>query len=183
MSTTDHTAPKRTESGSTPSESGPRLRKSDQRWGLSWWQAITAGTVAAVVANLVILFIGRAAGASFVVVDGTTLHEVAVTGVILATVPPLVVGTVLATLLAHWWPWVLRLAQIIGGGFALLTVAGPVMADTDGGTQLALALMHVVLAVAVVVSLEAIRRRIRATSAGRSDDLKIGSGEVAAGTE
>ena len=37
------------------------------------------------------------------------------------------------------------------------------MADTDGGTRLALALMHVVLGVAVVLSLEALRRRVKAS--------------------
>ncbi|MGQ0773393.1 MAG: DUF6069 family protein [Pseudonocardiales bacterium] len=158
MSTTDHTATNQTESGSAR----VRTMGSKQRQCLNWWQAITAGAVAATVANLVILLIGRAAGASFLVVDGANVHEVATVGVIIATVPPLVVGTVLAALLAQWWPVVIRLAQVIGGGLALLTVAGPVMADTDGGTQLALALMHVVLAVAVVFSLEAIRRRMKA---------------------
>lgn len=162
MSTTRHTATNQAESGSAPSGTGLRTREGKQRQGLSWWQASAAGAVAATVANLVILLIGRAAGASFVVVDGANLHEVATTGVIIATVPPLVVGTVLAALLAHWWPPIIRVAQVIGGALALLTVAGPLMADTDGGTRLALALMHVVLAVAVVLSLEAVRRRIKA---------------------
>ena len=102
-------------------------------------------------------------GASFVVVDGGDLHEVAAYGVIVTTVLPLVVGTVLAALLARWWPGVIRLAQVIGGTLALLTVAGPVMADTDGGTRLALALMHVVLGVAVVLSLGALRPRVKAS--------------------
>ena len=78
-----------------------------------------------------------------------------------ATVPPLVVGTGLATLLDRWLSWVIRLAQVIGGGLALLTVAGPLTTDADGATRVALALMHVVLAVAVVVTLEAIRRRTK----------------------
>ncbi len=130
--------------------------------GLNWWQAIAAGAVAAAVTNLVIFFIGRAAGASFAFLDRGTLHEITAWAVIIATVPPLVVGTGLATLLARWWSWMIRLAQVIGGGLALLTVAGPLMTDTDGATRVALALMHVVLAVAVVVTLEAIRRRSRA---------------------
>lgn len=156
MSTTDHTATNQTESGST------QLRNTEDkgRQGLNWWQASTVGAMAATVANLMILFIGQAAGASFVLPDGANVHEVGTAGVIIATAPPLVLGIVLAALLAHWWPWVIRVAQVIGGGFALLTVAGPVLADTDGGTQLALALMHVVVAVAVVLSLEAVRRRV-----------------------
>ncbi|MDQ4011422.1 MAG: DUF6069 family protein [Actinomycetota bacterium] len=128
---------------------------------LSWWQAITAGAVAAAVVNLVLFFIGGAAGASFAFVDRGTLHEIGAWEVISATVPPLVVGTGLATLLDRWLSWVIRLAQVIGGGLALLTVAGPLTTDADGATRVALALMHVVLAVAVVVTLEAIRRRTK----------------------
>lgn len=159
MSTTDHTATGRTESGSA----GPRTAEGSRRPGLNWWQASAAGAVAATLANLVILLIGRTAGASFAVADGATIHQVTAVGVIIATVPPLVVGTVLAALLARWWPWVIRLAQVIGGGLALLTVAGPLTIDTDRATQLALALMHLVVAVVVVVALEAVRvgRRYR----------------------
>lgn len=136
----------------------------DERWrGLNWWQAIAAGAVAAAVVNVVIFFLGRAGGASFAFLDRGALHEVTAWGVITATVPPLVVGTGLAVLLARWWSWVIRLAQIIGGGLALLTAAGPLMTDADGATRLALALMHVVLAVAVVLTLEAVRRRTRAS--------------------
>lgn len=139
----------------------------DQRFramaGLNWWQAIAAGAVAAAAVNLVIFFIGGAAGASFSFLDRGTLHEITAWGVITATVPPLVVGTGLATLLARWWSWVIRLAQVIGGGIALLTAAGPLMTDADGATRLTLALMHVVLAVAVVITLEAIRRHTKAS--------------------
>ncbi|HVE96268.1 MAG TPA: DUF6069 family protein [Pseudonocardiaceae bacterium] len=130
---------------------------------LSRWQTVTAGAVAAAVVNLVIFFIGGAAGASFAFFDRGTLHEIGAWEVISATAPPLVVGTGLATLLARWWSWVIRLAQVIGGSLALLTAAGPLTTDADGATRIALALMHVVLAVAVVVTLEAIRRRTRAS--------------------
>ena len=56
-------------------------------------------------------------------------------------------------------------AQVIGGGLALLTVVGPMMANADSGTRLALAMMHVVLGVAVVLSLEAILRWAKARRA------------------
>ncbi len=131
--------------------------------GLSWWQAIAAGAVTAAVVNLVIFFIGGAAGASFAFLDRGNLHQIGVWGVLIATAPPLVIGTGLATLLARWWSWVIPLAQVIGGGLALLTVAGPLMTDADASTRFALALMHVVLAVAVVITLEAIRRHTKAS--------------------
>ena len=163
MSSTDHITTNQTGSISDPPDNRLRTREGKQRQGLSWWQASAAGAVAAAVGNLVIFLIGLAAGASFVVMDRGELHQVTAGEVIVATVPPLVVGTVLAALLARWWPGVLRLAQVIGGTLALLTAAGPIMADTDGGTRLALALMHVVLGVAVVLSLEALRRRVKAS--------------------
>ena len=56
-------------------------------------------------------------------------------------------------------------AQVIGGGLALLTVVGPMMANADSGTRLALAMMHVALGVAVVLSLEAILRWAKARRA------------------
>ncbi|MGH3871192.1 MAG: DUF6069 family protein [Pseudonocardiaceae bacterium] len=122
---------------------------------LSWWQAIAAGAVAAAILNLVIFFIGAATGASFVVHQGSTT---ALT-VIIFTVLPLVVGTGLATLLARRWCWMIRLAQVIGAGLALLTMVDPALADTDNATRVALSLMHVVVAVAVIAILEAIRQR------------------------
>ena len=52
-----------------------------------------------------------------------------------------------------------RVGQAVGGLLALLSVAGPMMAVTDSGTRIALALMHVVVGVAAVAALEVIRRR------------------------
>ncbi|MDQ4104901.1 MAG: DUF6069 family protein [Actinomycetota bacterium] len=159
MSTTDRTEMSQTGSADARSDDHRRTGKV-RREGLNWWQAIGAGAVVAAVANLAILLIGWVAGASFVVMDAGKPHEVTAWGVVVTTIPPLVLGTGLAALLARWWPGVLRWAQVIGGGLALLTVAGPMMSDTDGATRLALALMHVVVGAAVVVSLELMRRRI-----------------------
>lgn len=114
---------------------------------------------AAALVNLAILFAGQMAGASFRYTDAGELHEVTAGGVLGSTAIPLVAGFAAAVLLARFWIGFLRLAQVIGGGLALLTVAGPFLTDTDGGTRVALALMHVVVAAAVVWSLEAVRRR------------------------
>ncbi|HEX2262797.1 MAG TPA: hypothetical protein VHH52_03420, partial [Pseudonocardiaceae bacterium] len=43
---------------------------------LIWWQVIAAGAVVAAVGNLVIFFIGGAAGASFAFLDRGALHEI-----------------------------------------------------------------------------------------------------------
>lgn len=156
MSTTDRAGMSQTDARSDERIPTPKAG----RGGLSWWQAIAAGAVTTAVVNLAILLIGWAAGASFVVLDAGSPHDVTAWGVIAASIFPLVLGTGLAALLARWWPGVLRLAQVIGGTLALLTVMGPVMSDTDGATRLALAIMHVVLGAAVVASLESMRRRI-----------------------
>ncbi len=151
MSTSDHTTTQVGSAGPTP-RSGRRVPPQ----GLNWWQAIAAAAVVATIVNLLILLIGRAAGASFELVDGAGLHAVTAVGVITSSAVPLVIGTLLATLLGLWRPGFIRAAQVVGGGLALLSVAGPMMADTDTGTQLALAAMHVIVGVAVVLSLEPI---------------------------
>ena len=161
MSTTDHTANEQARSDGALPQSGLRA----PRPGLSWWQAIATAAVAVTVVNRLILLIGRAAGASFEYVDGGAVHQVTVGGVITSSTVPLVIGTLLATLLGLWWPVFIRVAQVVGGGLALLTVAGPLMADTDTGTQLALAAMHVLVGVAVVLGLEPIWRWTKARRA------------------
>jgi hypothetical protein len=141
-------------------DAGPlRSAEAVRRPGLNWWQAGGIAVLGAALVNLAILFIGQLAGASFRYTDAGELHAVTAGGVLGSTVIPLVIGFAAAVLLAHFWTGFLRLAQVIGGGFALLTVAGPFLTETDGGTQVALALMHVVVAVAVVWSLETVRRR------------------------
>lgn len=128
MSITDHIPTNQTGSVGDSPDHRLRTREGHQRQGLSWWQASAAGAVAATVGNIVIFLVGLAAGTSFVVLDRGDLHEITAGAVIFATALPLVVGTVLAALLARWWPGVIRLAQVIGGTLALLTAAGPVMA-------------------------------------------------------
>ncbi|MEU9143958.1 DUF6069 family protein [Streptomyces sp. NPDC048349] len=128
------------------------------RLGLTWWKALVIGAVGAVVVNLLILAIAKLGDASLVVVDGGEEHPIAVGGVIGASVVPLVVGTGAALLLSLWRLAFLRIAQYVGGGLALLSVAGPLSSDADGGTVAALALMHITLGVMVVATLELNRR-------------------------
>ncbi|MEV4194129.1 DUF6069 family protein [Streptomyces toxytricini] len=130
-----------------------------RRSHLAWWKLLAAGAVGAAVVNLVVFALARAAGASLVVMDRGQEHPVTIGGVIGSSVVPLVAGVGAALLLALWKPVFLRIAQWVGGGLALLSVAGPLMSDTDGGSVAALALMHVTLGVAVVAVLELRRRR------------------------
>ncbi|MEU9085954.1 DUF6069 family protein [Streptomyces sp. NPDC048357] len=132
----------------------PAVRRS----GLTWWKALATGAVGAVVVNLIILAVAKLADASLVVVDGGEEHAITVGGVIGASVVPLLAGTGAALLLALWKPVFLRIAQFVGGGLALLSVAGPMSSGADGGTVAALSLMHITLGVAVVTALELHRR-------------------------
>ncbi|UQX04624.1 DUF6069 family protein [Streptomyces sp. RerS4] len=127
--------------------------------GLTWWKALATGAVGAVVVNLIVLAAAKLAGASLLVVDGGEEHPIGVGGVIGASVVPLVIGTGAALLLALWKPVFLRIGQYVGGGLALLSVAGPLSSDSDGGTVAALSLMHITLGVAVVLTLQLSRRR------------------------
>lgn len=134
-----------------------------RRHGLGWWQAILAAAGAATVVDLALLGAGHAAGATFVLDDRGAPHVVALADVVSASVWPIAVGMGLAVLLARGlWAWrtpVLRVALVVGGALALASAAGPMLGVTDPGTRLALALMHVVVGAAVVLGLEAVRRR------------------------
>ncbi|WP_327418681.1 DUF6069 family protein [Streptomyces sp. NBC_01233] len=147
-------------SSSAVPDSGPAVpaAPSVHRSGPSWWKVLVAGAVGAAVVNLIVLAVARLAGASLIVVDGGEEHPITVGGVIGGSVVPLVVGTGAALLMALWKPVFLRIAQYVGGGLALLSVAGPLSSDADGGTVVALSLMHITLGVAVVTTLKLHRR-------------------------
>ncbi|MGX1885724.1 DUF6069 family protein [Streptomyces sp. NPDC055287] len=128
------------------------------RSGLTWWKALVTGAVCAVVVNLIVLAVAKLADASLIIVNSGEEHPIAAVGVIGASAVPLVVGTGAALLLSLWKPVFLRIAQYVGGGLALLSVAGPLSSGADGGTVAALALMHITLGVTVVTTLELHRR-------------------------
>lgn len=142
--------------GSGPAvPAAPSVRPS----GFTWWKVLVTGAVGAAVVNLIVLAVAKLAGASLVVVDGGQEHPITVGGVIGASVVPLVVGTGAALLLALWKPVFLRIAQYVGGGLALLSVAGGLLSSgSDGGTVAALSLMHLTLGAAVVITLTLHRR-------------------------
>jgi hypothetical protein len=131
----------------SPGPAGPDASEVP-RSGLTWWKALVAGAVCAVVVNLIVLAVAELAGASLVIVDGGEEHPITVGGVIGAS----------ALLLSLWKPVFLRIAQYMGGGLALLSVAGPLSSGADGGTVAALTLMHITVGVAVVTALELHRR-------------------------
>uniref|UniRef100_UPI002F9092C5 DUF6069 family protein n=1 Tax=Streptomyces virginiae TaxID=1961 RepID=UPI002F9092C5 len=128
------------------------------RSGFGWWKVLVTGAVGAAVVNLVVFAVAKLAGASLIVMDAGEEHPITVGGIIGSSVVPLLVGTGAALLLALWKPAFLRIAQYVGSGLALLSVAGPLSADADGGTVAALSLMHITLGVAVFTTLQLHRR-------------------------
>lgn len=148
-------------SGNTLRNTGSSAADSVQptrRPTFGWWMVLVTGAVGAAVVNLVVFAVAKLSGALLVVVDAGEEHAITVGGVIGASVVPLVVGTGTALLLSLWKPVFLRVAQYAGSGLALLSVAGPLSSDADGGTIAALALMHITLGVAVFTTLHLHRR-------------------------
>ena len=126
---------------------------------LGWWQASGLALVAAIAVNLVILAIGTAADASFVVVDNGDPADVTALVVVAATAIPLVAGFLVAALLARWRPRWVRPLALVAAAFAVVSIAGPFVADTDTGTAASLAVMHLVIGAAYLGGTEAARAR------------------------
>jgi hypothetical protein len=124
---------------------------------LGWWQAGGLALLVATAANLVILAIGTAADASFVVVDGGEPADVGAGVVVGATAIPLVLGFLVAALVGRWRPGLVRPLAMVAAVFAVVSMAGPFAADTDTGTAAALAVMHLVVGAAFLGSTEAAR--------------------------
>ncbi|QYC38079.1 hypothetical protein Nocox_02230 [Nonomuraea coxensis DSM 45129] len=130
--------------------------------------AIPAVTVAATVAvtvaaalilNLAIYGLGRAAGGDFLFTAAGRPAEVDALTVAGFTVLPLLVGMTMVAALARVWRWVVPAALVIAPALALGTV--PLMtlpADLDTTSKLALALCHVALVPVTVTGLLRLRR-------------------------
>ncbi|MDJ0393677.1 DUF6069 family protein [Rhodococcus sp. G-MC3] len=127
---------------------------------LSRPRAVLFSTLFALVVNLVIWLLGLAAGGDFELTDAGTTMAVAPGGVVMLTVLPMVVGMGVAAAMSLRWLAVIRIAQFVGVVAPLATITMTVAADFDAASTVALALMHVVIAVVVPVGLEAMRRGI-----------------------
>ncbi|MGW0965797.1 DUF6069 family protein [Streptomyces sp. NPDC002516] len=128
------------------------------RRALPAWQAVAGAAALAAIVNLIVLFVGDAAGASLVLKLNGKSDEINAGGVIFMSILAPVVGVTAAVLLARWKPVFLRVGQFAGGAVALLTAIGPLTVDTDGGTAATLVTMHLFVGFVAVSALEAIRR-------------------------
>jgi Family of unknown function (DUF6069) len=124
------------------------------------WQIILVGVAVAALANVIVFALGTLAGASFVLHnDPAVPHAVGLVDVLVTSVVPLALGTGLAVVLQRWWRHALLAGQIVGGGLAVLSAAGPAAAVTDTATVVSLVIMHVLVGVAVVAILAPLRAR------------------------
>ncbi|MBW0272733.1 hypothetical protein ATM97_21830 [Nocardia sp. MH4] len=118
---------------------------------------IAATTAAALGANLALWLAGSAAGAEFSYLGNGTTATATLMWVAAETVLPLLVGLGLATVLALRWRRILTVASVIGAVAALATGIGPLVTDFDSTTSsVCLALMHLVVAAAVVIGLRSV---------------------------
>ena len=110
----------------------------------------------AIAANLVILAIGTAADASFVVVDGGEPADVAA-GVVVGPRPSRWSSGSRRRPHREVAAGLVRPLAIVAAVFAVVSMVGPFAADTDSGTAAALAVMHLVVGAAFLGGTEAAR--------------------------
>lgn len=105
------------------------------------WSRLTVVTAAALVINLAIYALGKAADATW---DAGAPYEIGAVAVVGATLVPLLLGGLVVSLLARRWPKSQRLLAWAGLVFALVSMPMGYIASQDGPTGLALGAMHVV---------------------------------------
>lgn len=127
--------------------------------------AVLAATVgAALIVNLLVYAVGRAAGGRFVFLSGGQDMRVDALTVGGFTVVPLLLGLTVAAVTARRWPWTIVVGSVVAPLLALVTI--PVMtipAGFDTASTIALSLCHVSLAPISVAGLMGLRRRARIT--------------------
>lgn len=111
--------------------------------------------LAAVGANIAVFAVGRAGDASFVVAgrDSDAAPMVINAAIVaVSTLVPLVVALLATALIARRWPRAVARLRIVAMVLTVLSVAGPLTADTDTATRLLLAVMHLVVGAAYVAA-------------------------------
>jgi hypothetical protein len=131
-----------------------------RRPGGPWYLALPVAVAAVTVANLVLLGLGHLFGASMTHPDPSgAIVAVEAGGVAFMSAAPFAAGAGVAVLLSLAWKGFLRVGQITGTVLAAVSTVMPLFAETDTGTIVVLALMHVTLAPAVWFGLGAVRNR------------------------
>lgn len=126
--------------------------------------ALAVGT--AVVVNLLVYALGRAAGGGFQFLAGGVPAEVDARTVAGFSAVPLLAGLTAVALLAPRFPWVSRAALIVGPVLAVGTVLLMTLpADLDEISTVTLAACHLTLVPIIVLAVRALSRRRGAPAA------------------
>lgn len=146
---------------STPSSSTePRAALAGPPPAARQARVVLVAVAVAVIANLVIYALGRAAGGTFRFTGSGRAAEVDAVTVAGFTAIPLIAGLVLAATLARRWPGVITLGLVVAPALALGTILLMTLpVDLDTASTIALALCHVTLVPVTVAALLALRRR------------------------
>ena len=103
---------------------------------------------------LALFLIFRAAGATY---ENTAAMSIGLTNVLIMTTVPLLLGFGLVALLSRRWPVFIKIGRWIGVALALLTIVMTAATGFDTLGFVALALMHVVVALTIIVALRPTR--------------------------
>jgi hypothetical protein len=119
---------------------------------------IAAAGVAAVVVNLIVYAVGRAAGGSFVFTANGDTNEVDAVTVGGFSAVPLLIGLVVVALLARLGSWVTRVASIVAPVLAAGTIVVMTLpADLDRTSTITLALCHLTLIPISILAIQLIK--------------------------
>jgi hypothetical protein len=123
------------------------------------WQAGLLAAVIAAVLNVAVYLAARALGISFLVEPpNQDPTEVQVAGVIILTVVPLLIATLLYGALRRLTRQAFRVFLILAVVVFLLLLFPPFASARDFSTAVALILMHVIAAAAVIIALALFER-------------------------
>jgi hypothetical protein len=128
---------------------------------------IAAGVGAAIVINLILYALGRAAGGSFRFTSPSGPATVDAATVAGFSAVPLLAGLVAVVVLARFGSWVTRAALIVGPLLAIGTIALMTLpTDLDVTSKVTLALCHVVLVPIVLLAVPRLGRPRAAVTVG-----------------
>ncbi|MFM9877119.1 MAG: DUF6069 family protein [Rhodoglobus sp.] len=112
-----------------------------------------AGSALALVANTVIYFVANAIRGESVQasMDGATASDVPYVAVLAASIAPLLVGAAVLWVLSKLSRSSLRIWTIVALVLTVVSLAAPLTLPVDGGSKVALALMHIAAGTSAIV--------------------------------
>ncbi len=123
---------------------------------------VAVAVLAAVVVNLLVYALGRAAGGSFRLTSAGATAEVDAVTVAGFSAVPLLAGLVVVALLAPRFRWVTPAALVAGPVLAVVTILVMTLpADLDTISTVTLALCHLTLVPIMVLAIRSLARPVR----------------------